>query len=130
MLIELSLSLSPVPGASGVARSGVRDRFAGALGKNTMADLELVVSELVINAFDHGRGTIKLQLTHDDDELQGFVSDDGEGFAYKKRRVGDDEFRGAWALHRRGTGHALGHRRGQHPRVVPHEPDRRLIMLP
>jgi len=94
MLIELSLSLSPVPAASGVARSGVRDRFAGALGRNTMADLELVVSELVTNAFDHGRGTIHLQLDHDGDELQGSVSDDGEGFAYKKRRVGDDEFRG------------------------------------
>ena len=94
MLTELSLSLPRVPSASRVARSGVRERFAGALGKNTMADLELVVSELVTNAFDHGRGTIHLQLAHDGDELHGSVTDDGEGFAYEKRTVGDDEFRG------------------------------------
>lgn len=71
MLTELSLSLSPVPAASGVARSGVRDRFAGTIGKNTMADVELVVSELVTNAFDHGHGTIRLELVHDDDEFRG-----------------------------------------------------------
>jgi anti-sigma regulatory factor (Ser/Thr protein kinase) len=94
MLTELSLSLSPVPAASGVARSGVRDCFAGTIGRNTMADVELVISELVTNAFDHGHGTIRLELAHDDDELRGSVCDDGEGFAYKKRAVGDDEFRG------------------------------------
>ena len=70
VLTELSLSLSPEPRASRLARSGVRDRFAGVLGRNTMADLELVVSELVTNAFDHGRGHLHLEL-HDGDELHG-----------------------------------------------------------
>ena len=37
MLTELSLSLLPVPTVSQVARSNVRDRFAGVLGSNTMA---------------------------------------------------------------------------------------------
>ena len=59
-----------------------------------MADLELVVSELVTNAFDHGRGTIHLDLTHDGDELHGSVTDDGHGFAYETRKVGDRELRG------------------------------------
>jgi len=94
VLTELSLSLSPEPRASRLARSGVRDRFAGALGRNTMADLELVVSELVTNAFDHGRGTIHLELAHDGDELHGSVTDDGHGFAYETRTVGDNELRG------------------------------------
>jgi len=94
VLTELSLSLSPEPRASRLARSGVRDRFAGVLGRNTMADLELVVSELVTNAFDHGRGTIHLELAHDGDELHGSVTDDGHGFAYETRTVGDNELRG------------------------------------
>jgi len=94
VLTELSLSLPRVPSASRVARSGVRDRFADALGRNTMADLELVVSELVTNAFDHGRGTIRLDLAHDGDELHGSVIDDGPGFAYETRKVGDHERRG------------------------------------
>ena len=88
------LSLLPVPTVSQVARSGVRDRFAGALGRNTMADLELVVSALVTNAFDHGRGIIHLDLAHDGDELHGSVTDRGHGFAYENRTVGDHELRG------------------------------------
>ena len=94
MLTELSLSLLPAKTASRVARADVRDRFAGALGSNTMADLELVVSELVTNAFDHGHGTIQLHLAHDGDELRGSVTDDGECFAYENRIVGDHELRG------------------------------------
>jgi anti-sigma regulatory factor (Ser/Thr protein kinase) len=94
VLTELSLSLSPVPTASRLARSGARDRFAGVLGRNTMADLELVVSELVTNAFDHGRGTIHLALAHEGDELHGSVTDAGQGFAYENRTVADHERRG------------------------------------
>jgi len=93
VLTELSLSLSPLPTAGRVARSGVRDCFAGVLGRNTMAELELVVSELVTNAFEHGHGTIHLDLTHDGDQLHGFVSNNGNGFAYKNRTVGDHELR-------------------------------------
>ena len=59
-----------------------------------MADLELVVSELVTNAFDHGHGTIQLVLAHDGDDLHGSVTDDGPGFAYESRTVGDHERRG------------------------------------
>ena len=92
---DRALAVAPrVPSAGRVARSGVRERFAGALGRNTMADLELVVSELVTNAFDHGRGTIHLDLAHDGDELHGSVTDDGPGFAYANRTVGDHELRG------------------------------------
>jgi len=87
----------PAQRANAKAKIPVRDRFAGTIGKNTIADVELVVCELVTNAFDHGRGTIRLELVHDDDELHGSVCDDGEGFAYTKRTVGDDELGGTWA---------------------------------
>jgi anti-sigma regulatory factor (Ser/Thr protein kinase) len=93
-LSELSLSLPPVPAAARVARAAVRDRFGGVLGRDTMADLELVVSELVTNAFDHGRGSIELVVHHDGDELRGSVTDEGHGFAHQPRVVADDEHRG------------------------------------
>ena len=76
----LSLSLSPVPSASGVARAAVRDRFTDALSRDAIADLELVVSELVSNAVEHGCGTIRLDVEHDGHDLHGFVTDEGDGF--------------------------------------------------
>jgi anti-sigma regulatory factor (Ser/Thr protein kinase) len=93
-MTELTLSLPPVPSASQVARVAVRDRFAGVLGRHTLADLELVISELVTNAVDHGRGTIRLAIHNDGDGLDGSVTDDGDGFAYAARAVGDHELRG------------------------------------
>jgi anti-sigma regulatory factor (Ser/Thr protein kinase) len=93
-LTELSLSLPPVPSASQVARRAVRDCFGAVLGRNTLADLELVVSELVTNAIDHGRGTIRLAIDHDGYELHGSVTDEGVGFDYETRTVEGHELRG------------------------------------
>jgi anti-sigma regulatory factor (Ser/Thr protein kinase) len=67
----LSLSLAPVPTASRVARAAARDHFAAALNRSTVADLELVISELVSNSVEHSVAA-----------LQGYVTDDGDGFAY------------------------------------------------
>ena len=78
MVTGLSLSLPPVPTAGRVARAAVRDRFTDALNRDTVADLELVISELVANSVEHGRGTIQLSVA----AMQGSVTDDGDGFAY------------------------------------------------
>ena len=91
---ELSLSLPPVPSASRVARAAVRDRFAGALRPHTIADLELVVSELVTNGVEHGRGAIGLLIEHDGYDLNGSVTDRGTGFDYEPRTVDSHELHG------------------------------------
>ena len=91
MTTELSLTLSPVPTAGGAARVALREKFAGALRRSTFADLELVVSELVTNAVEHGRGIIRVEVTHNDHELRGFVSDRGSGFPYELRAFGDTQ---------------------------------------
>lgn len=94
MVTSLSLSLSPTLGASGAARAAVRDRFSGVLTRDTLSDLELVISELVGNGVEHGRGSIRVEVTHAGEELGGSVSDDGDGFAYELRPVATGELRG------------------------------------
>jgi anti-sigma regulatory factor (Ser/Thr protein kinase) len=88
---ELALPLARAPSASAIARAAVRDRFADALDRDHMADLQLVVSELVGNAFLHGRGTIRLTLTHSDGEITGSVTDNGNGFRYTLRGFAGDD---------------------------------------
>ena len=80
---DLSLSLPPVPSACKVARAAVRERFTDALSRHAIADLELVVSELVSNAVEHGCGTIRLDVEHDGHDLHGFVTNGGAGFDYE-----------------------------------------------
>jgi anti-sigma regulatory factor (Ser/Thr protein kinase) len=94
MPTELALPLPRAPSASALARAAVRDCFADALDRDEMADLELVVSELVGNAFLHGRGTIRLNLRHSDGELTGSVTDRGNGFHYTLRGFAGDDSHG------------------------------------
>lgn len=94
MLTELSLSLDPTLAASGAARHAIRERFTGVLGRATIADLELVISELVTNGFEHGRGTIRVDINHTGGELNGSVSDEGNGFDHEPRHVAGHESRG------------------------------------
>jgi anti-sigma regulatory factor (Ser/Thr protein kinase) len=91
---EFSLSLPPVPSACQVARAAVRDRFTDALSREAIADLELVVSELVSNAVEHGRGTVRLDVDHDGQRLHGFVTDGGDGFDYARPSADADQPRG------------------------------------
>jgi len=88
MPTDLSLSLSPVPSAGGLARVALREHFAGGLRRATFADLELVVSELVTNAVKHGRGTVQVDVRHNVHEVRGSVSDRGSGFDYELRDLG------------------------------------------
>jgi anti-sigma regulatory factor (Ser/Thr protein kinase) len=94
MPTDLSLTLAPVPSSGGIARAAVREHFAGLLRKATFADLELVVSELVTNAVEHGRGTIRVEVTHTDHEIRGSVTDRGSGFAYEPRELSRTDDRG------------------------------------
>lgn len=91
---RLSLSLPPTPSACQVARVAVRDRFTEALSRHAITDLELVVSELVSNAVEHGCGTVRLDVDHDGYGLHGFVIDEGDGFDYEPRSADTDEPRG------------------------------------
>jgi anti-sigma regulatory factor (Ser/Thr protein kinase)/anti-anti-sigma regulatory factor len=96
VLNALSLSLPPVPTAGQVARAAIRDGFTGTVAPETLADLELVISELVTNAIEHGEGEIELRLDHDAGALRGSVSDQGHGFRYELRPLdgGQDQPRG------------------------------------
>jgi anti-sigma regulatory factor (Ser/Thr protein kinase) len=87
MLTELSLSLSPAASASSAARAAVRERFTGVLSRAAISDLELVISELVTNGVEHGRGSVRVDVdvAHSGHEISGSVSDDGTGFDYELR---------------------------------------------
>jgi anti-sigma regulatory factor (Ser/Thr protein kinase) len=85
VLTELALPLARAPSAGAVARAAVRDRFVDALDRDDMSDLQLVVSELVANAFRHGRGAIDVHVRHSGREVSGSVTDDGDGFRYALR---------------------------------------------
>jgi anti-sigma regulatory factor (Ser/Thr protein kinase) len=94
-MTELTLSLTAVPTAGGIARAALRERFA-ALPRATLANLELVVSELVTNAVEHGHGPVQLEVEAGEREIEGSVSDHGSGFAYQPREFNgtDDHGRG------------------------------------
>ena len=128
MPTELSISLSPEPTAGATARVALRERFGDLLRRATFADLELVVSELVTNAVEHGNGTIRVELTHTDRELRGFVSDRGSGFAYELREFGDTQDEWARAGDRRRPRHAMGHPPRQHAGLVRDQPSRNVII--
>jgi anti-sigma regulatory factor (Ser/Thr protein kinase) len=97
MLAELSLTLPRDPSAATVARAAVYRRFAG-LGRQRLADLALVVSELLPNAVVHGRGAITFNLQHDDDLLRGEVIDEGGDFERAVRDRGPHEVSGRGLL--------------------------------
>lgn len=98
MLTVFSQSFPPVPSASRFARTAVREHFAVVLSRDTMSTLELVVSELVTNAVEHGRGTIALAIQHDGVDVHGSVTDEGGGFDYTPRTVDSREIRGRGLL--------------------------------
>ena len=94
MFAQIALNLPRDTSAPAMARGAIDGRFAG-LSHNRMADLALVVSELVTNAVVHGHGAISLTLQHgDDDVLRGEVIDRGGGFEQEVRDVGPNDFGG------------------------------------
>src|SRR5436309_1062403 len=68
-----------------LARRFVEGRVGAELGGDALADLKLVVSELVENAYVHGRGEIRLVVAATGERIRVEVVDEGEGAAVKIR---------------------------------------------
>jgi serine/threonine-protein kinase RsbW len=63
----------------------VEEHVPGGLPTERLDDLKLVVSELVDNAYLHGRGEIGMTIQSRLDRIRVEVVDDGEGAAVKIR---------------------------------------------
>lgn len=73
------------------ARRLVEERL-GATSADEIADVKLVVSELVSNAFLHGKGEIELRLSNRRGRARIEVIDEGDGAAVRASR--QDEYHG------------------------------------
>lgn len=82
-------------GCGAIARRFVEEHLDGQLSDEALDDLKLVVSELVENAYRHGRGEIRLRLEPQGGRVRVEVVDEGEGQAIKirqQRHLGDGGF--------------------------------------
>lgn len=97
------------------ARRFVEQELRQSLTTAALDDARLVVSELVDNAYMHGRGEISLRLARHGDQLRVEVIDEGQGAAIRIRERGPEELGGhglrlvdaistAWGAHE-GTTH-------------------------
>jgi two-component sensor histidine kinase len=76
MIGDTTLELPRVPGCAGIARMVVT-AHGGALGPERLKSARLLVTELVTNAFQHGRGQISLTVHSDAAGLRAQVDDEG-----------------------------------------------------
>ncbi len=72
---ETRLTMRRHPGEAARARQHVRDHCAGLPG-DVQATVQLLTSELVTNAIQHGLGPIELRLTSGEGSLRVEVSDE------------------------------------------------------
>jgi anti-sigma regulatory factor (Ser/Thr protein kinase) len=91
-LINARLPRKPRCGAT--ARRLLSDRLGPQVGEDVLADAQLVTSELVNNAYLHGRGRIELRVSRLGDRLRVEVIDEGKGRAVVLRRPSDRGGRG------------------------------------
>ena len=100
---------------AGIARRFVEEHVGGDVSDEALEDLKLIATELVENAYVHGRGRIVLRLERRHDHVHVEVIDEGEGQAIKLRERADTDLRGfgllvvdqlcdAWGAHE-GTTH-------------------------
>src|ERR1700754_410410 len=94
LMADLALNLPPDASAPSVARAATVRFLTGRIDPNRMGELTLVISELVGNAFVHGRGQIVLRLQVDDGVVRGEVIDQGAGFEREVRERGPEEVSG------------------------------------
>lgn len=71
-----------------VARRLVERQYGDQLARRTLDDLKLVVSELVDNAYVHGKGRIRLRLGREQDRLRVEVMDEGRDALIRIRKLG------------------------------------------
>jgi anti-sigma regulatory factor (Ser/Thr protein kinase) len=115
MAADLTLNLLPDTTAPSLARAAAKRFLAGRLSADRLGELSLVISELVSNALEHGRGQVVFRLQLDGGIVRGEVMDEGGGFEHEIRERGPDEITGrglflvealtnSWGIHE-GTTH-------------------------
>ena len=115
MARQLTLNLAPVLSAPAHARRTVAQHFAGQVDPKQIADVSILISELVSNAVIHGTGEVTVRVQLDGDLLRGEVIDQGGGFEHEIRARGADDVSGrglllvealssSWGIHE-GTTH-------------------------
>jgi anti-sigma regulatory factor (Ser/Thr protein kinase) len=79
-------SLPREPGAAAIARRALERQLPQTCGHEVVDDAKTIASELVNNAFVHGRGQITLRVRVADDRLRIGVRDDGKGARLEVRQ--------------------------------------------
>ena len=97
-VFELELDLPRTASAAAVARHALQRSLPEGLDPERTDDLMLLISELVINAVEHGDGAIRLRLRLANRTATGEVIDQGGGFEREVREHGVDELRGRGLL--------------------------------
>src|SRR3954465_13038702 len=92
--VEIDLDLPRDASAAAIARRRVREELDTVLHAQRLADLMLVITELVTNAVEHGQGAIRMRVLVVEGKVTGEVVDAGRGFEHQVRQVGFDELRG------------------------------------
>lgn len=111
----LDIDLPRDASAGALARDALSRQLSDAVDPARFADLQLVVTELVNNAVQHGQGGIRLKVSVEDGTVHGEVVDQGGGFERSVRRDGADAVSGrglsivdaavgSWGIHE-GTTH-------------------------
>jgi two-component sensor histidine kinase len=72
-------TLAPNKGCSAEARRILFDELGGELDPAALADVKLVTTELINNAYLHGEGQIKLRVSRLGERLRVEVIDEGQG---------------------------------------------------
>jgi anti-sigma regulatory factor (Ser/Thr protein kinase) len=80
------------------ARAYVEAELSGRAGDGELAGALLVVSELVTNAYHHGKGRIELRLRLGEERVRIEVVDEGAGSAPEIREEAEDGDTGGWGL--------------------------------
>jgi anti-sigma regulatory factor (Ser/Thr protein kinase) len=96
--LAIDLDLPRDPSACAIARRSVGQDLTGIVDAKRISELVLVVSELVGNAVEHGRGGIRLRLRVTGGKVTGEVVDGGHGFEHQVRAAGPDDVRGRGLL--------------------------------
>lgn len=114
MLKPVEVELPRHRSCGAAARRLVEEHARHELSEEDLADLKLVVTELVDNAYLHGEGRIRLKLGHRGDRILVEVIDEGEGASVKVIRAASagggrglqivEQLARAWGAHE-GTTH-------------------------
>ena len=94
MAADLALNLPLDTSAARAARAAATSHLAGKVSPRRLSDVAVVVSELVSNALEHGRGQVVFRLRFEEGTVYGEVIDQGGGFEHEIRARGPGEVRG------------------------------------